>query len=340
MNKTLLLCVAFASTSLVAQQPAATMKATLESVDKIWDRGKHNGFSDIIRFQNLWYCCLREGDANIGGGKIRVLASYDTKTWSPVAMIEEADVDLREPRFCPTKEERLFMVAGGSVYKGAEFKGRRPRVVTSTDGKHWSPPEKALAEGDWLWRAIMSPTEKRYFAVAYNQYPNTGGPKLEPEWSAKLYNSVDAKAWSLTAQFDVKGAPNECTVRILKDGTMMALLKRDNPAVGKKGMIGSAAAPYHEWTWKELPGPVVGPNFVELPDGRLIAGSAGFGSTPGAHMVLFEMTREGLKSILELPSGGDCSYPGMLFHEGVLYVSYHSSHEGKTSVYLARVKVE
>lgn len=338
--KVLILFLTMFAAALVAQQP---IKLTLESSDKIWDRAKHNSTPDLIRYENLFYCCLREADGNASGagdGKVRVLASYDSKTWSPVALVEEAGTDLREPHFCPTKENRLFMTMGGNVYQGTTFTGRRSRVTTSTDAKHWSPVEKSLGEGDWLWRAIPSPSERRYFGVAYNQYPTTGGPKLEAEWTAKLYTSVDQKAWSLTSQFDVKGAPNECTVRILKDGSMMALLKRDNPAVGRKGMIGMAPAPYSSWTWKELNVPLGGPNFIELPDGRLIAGSRGFGKTPGAHMVLFEMKPDGLTPLLELPSGGDCAYPGMVFHEGVLYVAYHSSHEGKTCIYMARVKVE
>ena len=42
---------------------------------------------------------------------------------------------------------------------------------------------------------------------------------------------------------------------------------------------------------------------------------------------------------LKLPSGGDCSYPGLVWHEGVLWVSYYSSHEGRTMIYLARVQL-
>jgi hypothetical protein len=42
---------------------------------------------------------------------------------------------------------------------------------------------------------------------------------------------------------------------------------------------------------------------------------------------------------LTLPSGGDTSYPGMLWHDGLLWLSYYASHEGKTAIYLARVKV-
>jgi hypothetical protein len=43
------------------------------------------------------------------------------------------------------------------------------------------------------------------------------------------------------------------------------------------------------------------------------------------------------KEILRLPSGGDTSYAGMLMYGGYLWISYYSSHEGKTSVYIAKV---
>lgn len=335
-------CLAFLALASLLSSATAQMKATLESSEKIWDQGKHNAFTDLIRFQNLWYCCFREADAHVGGdGKIRVLASYDTKTWSPVALIEEPGCDLRDPKFCPSKDDRLFMVAGGSVYKGTTFMGRRPRVITSTDGKHWSVPNKSLAEGDWLWRAVMHPEDKKYYGVAYNCYPTTGGPKFEKEWSAKLYTSVDSKAWSLASVLNVKGLPNETTVRVLKNGTMMALLRRESPApdVGYRAMIGSAPAPYHEWTWKELNVPVGGPNFIELSDGRLLAASRARGAK-GPCLSLFEMKADSLTPILELPSGGDCSYAGLVEHEGTVYVSYYSSHEGKANIYFARVKIQ
>ena len=46
-----------------------------------------------------------------------------------------------------------------------------------------------------------------------------------------------------------------------------------------------------------------------------------------------------LTELLALPSGGDTSYPGLVWHDDMLWVSYYASHEGKTNVYLARVKV-
>ena len=47
-----------------------------------------------------------------------------------------------------------------------------------------------------------------------------------------------------------------------------------------------------------------------------------------------------LTEVLTLPSGGDTSYPGLVWHDGLLWVSYYSSHEGKTSIYLAKVAFE
>lgn len=41
---------------------------------------------------------------------------------------------------------------------------------------------------------------------------------------------------------------------------------------------------------------------------------------------------------LVLPSAGDTSYPGLVRSGGELLVSYYSSHEGRTAVYLATLE--
>jgi len=40
-----------------------------------------------------------------------------------------------------------------------------------------------------------------------------------------------------------------------------------------------------------------------------------------------------------LAFGGDTSYAGLVLHDGLLWVSYYSLHEGKTSIYLAKVQL-
>jgi hypothetical protein len=42
-----------------------------------------------------------------------------------------------------------------------------------------------------------------------------------------------------------------------------------------------------------------------------------------------------MTEMLTLPSGGDTSYAGMVWHENQLWISYYSSHGNKSSIYLA-----
>jgi len=335
MKRLLFLTLLSLATHLSAQE-----QAQIVSVQKIYDKGKHNAFTDLTRFKNLFFCAFREADDHVGSdGKIRIMISSTGETWVDYAEIAEKGTDLRDPKLEVTPDgKRLYLLCGGSIYGGTkDLKGRRPRYSTSTDGKVWTPPQKLLAEGDWLWRCMVNPADQKMYGVSYNTYPTTGGPKPEAEWSLKSYTSTDGSVWQLSSIMQVPGQPNETTMRFLKDGTALALVRRE--AADKRGYIGTAAAPYREWKWTPLPTVVQGQNFIQLPDGSLIAGSRGVGATPGAHMVLFKMTPTSLEPLIELPSGGDCSYPGMVFHGGHLWVSYYSSHEGKASIYIAKLRL-
>lgn len=323
-----------ASASLLhAQAPAA---AEMVHVEKIWDKAPHNGFTDLTRFQNLFYLCFREGPSgDKGEGVIRILISATGKTWVDQGTIAEAGTDLRDPKLIVTPEnKRLYLLCTGV----SATAGRQSRYATTLDGKVWTPLQKLLAKGDTLWRVTINPADKRFYGISYNIHPNSGGPAPEKEWSLKGYASTDGSVWQLSSILSVPGQPAETTLRFLKDGRALALVSRQGG--DRKGVIGTASAPYRDWTWAATGLPLGGPNFIELPDGRLIAGSRGFGATPGPHMVLLGMTPTSLAPILELPSGGDCSYPGLYWHDDLLHVTYYSSHEGKAAIYYAQVRVK
>ncbi len=320
------------SLTILAQQPQAEIVTT----QKIWDQGKHNSSTDLIRWKNLFVCALRESDdaAGFGDGTVRVLISSSGTTWVEQAVVSEKGVDFRDPKLSAANDDLLVMNMGGSIYNGTKvLAGRQPRVATSTDVKYWTPPVKLLAPGDWLWRSTWNELEKKFFGASFNCHPNTGGPKFEAEWSLRLFSSLDAKIWQLAAPLNVTGQPNETTVRFKPDGTAVALVRRD--AAGHKGMIGIAKPPYREWTWTTIPFPLGGPNFIVLPDGSMVAGTRVVGPRVG----LFKMTDTTFEPLIALPSGGDCGGPGLVWDKGMLHVTYHSSHEGKTSIYYSKVKL-
>ena len=303
----------------------------LLSTEMIWDKGDHNAFTDLIRYKGRWICTFRESEAHVGGdGKIRVLESNDSKKWASAALIAETGTDLRDPKLSIARDGRLMIVAGGSIYDGTKvLKGRQPRVMFSMDARQWTAPLRILAEGEWLWRVTWR--NGHAYGVSYTT------PADKQNWIVTLFDSPDGIAWSKLTQLDVPGKPNETTVRFLKNGDMMALVRRETPE--NNARIGVSKAPYKEWTWTSAHHAIGGPNFIQLPDGRLIASGRDYRERPtyftGAG---FLSVADGYKPELRFPSGGDTSYAGMVWYKGLLWMTYYSSHEGKGKIYLAKVK--
>jgi hypothetical protein len=312
----------------------------LLSVKRIWDAGPHNAFADLIRFQDRWYCTFRESEGHVGGdGKIRVLVSADGDAWESAALLEEKGIDLRDPKLSLTPDGRLMIVAGGSVYNGTpDIKGMQPRVAFSSDGRTWTPTQRVLGQWEWLWRVTWH--EGRAYGVSYTStWRMPAGVRPGPEFgngTLRLVVSDDGVNYSTITALDVPDRANETTLRFLKSGELMALARREGG--NQRGWIGLSRTPYREWTWHEIGHRLGGPNFIELPDGSLWAGSRG--QTPqGAKTVLARLTRDSYQPVLTFPSGGDTSYPGLVWHNDLLWMSYYSSHEGKTSIYLAKIKL-
>ena len=187
-------------------QPAAS--PTIVSVTRIWDGGAHNAFTDLIRWRDRWYCTFREGDAHVGGdGRIRVLVSTDGERWTSAALVGETGIDLRDPKLSITPDDRLMIVAGGSVYEGKRYLGRQPRVMFSRDGTTWSDPERVLEEGDWLWRVTWH--DGRAYGASYKTLP---GPSAES--ALTLVSSADGRTFDRIASLSVPGMPNETTLRL------------------------------------------------------------------------------------------------------------------------------
>jgi hypothetical protein len=328
MKLSRLLFVTLFITTLTA--PAFTQDTPeLVSVNKIWDQGDHNAFTDLIRFNDTWYCVFREASGHVkGNGCIRVIASTDGESWTSRALLQQDGIDLRDPKICLTPDNRLMITMGGSLYQDGKLLGRRPRVSLSNDGTTWFDPTPICRDGDWLWRTTWHGDAA--YGVTYS-----GPVEEKEEWTLTLMQSKDGLDWTTLTELPVTGKPNETTLRFRPDGTMLALIRREGDS--RNAWFGSSRAPYTEWQFKELDWAIGGPNFILLPDGRMVG--AGRKYVPDVRMALGPLTPETYTPVLELPSGGDTSYPGLVWYDGLLWVSYYASHEGKTSIYFAKVKL-
>ncbi len=310
----------------------------LVSVKKIWDAAPHNAFTDLTRFGEKWFCTFRESQGHVGGnGKIRVLTSADGERWDSATLLSEEGIDLRDPKFSITPDGQLMLVLGGSVYESKKLKERQPRVVFSKDGHTWTAPQRVLDKGDWLWRVTWH--KGRAYGISYS---NANKATPTNEWVITLVASDDGVAFRPVVTFALPGRPNESTLRFLPNDDCIALVRREGlpPNLGNNALIGTSPPPYRDWRWHTAGMSVGGPNFLILPSGSMIASGRQYNpKATGPKTFVGRMTLESVKAELILPSGGDCSYAGMVWHEGLLWTSYYSTHEGKTAIYLAKIRL-
>ena len=309
-------------------------------VRKIWDAARHNAFTDLIRFDGRWFATFREGERHVHGadGKIRVIVSDDAETWDSAVLMAEEGVDLRDPKLSVMPDGRLMVVMGGSVYENEELVTRRPRVAFSDDGRTWTPPTPVLSDGEWLWRVTWH--EGRAYGVSYNIFD-------DDTWTLTLVRSDDGLRYETVTRLDIPGGPNETTLRFLPDDTMIALVRRERD--DRHAWIGTSRPPYTDWTWRDAGHRIGGPNFIILPDGRMWAAGRRYREEGVYETVLARFSPERYDPVLALPTHSDpartgtgyvdTSYPGLVWHDGLLWMTYYSGRAGRASIYLAKIRL-
>ncbi|MEV4495984.1 exo-alpha-sialidase [Micromonospora arborensis] len=308
----------------MTSSPTRRLSAEVTAVRRIGDSAPHSAFTDLVRYAGTWFCAFREARTHLSDdGVIRVLTSADGRTWTSAATIHQAGADLRDPRFVPRPDGRLQLLAAAAI--GETSKTFQTVTWISADGYDWGDPTPVGEPGVWVWRAAWH--DDAMYGVGYA----TRAPRF-----ARLYRSadgVDLEPWVPTL-FE-GGYPNESGLVFDPDGTAFCLLRRDGD--DGSAQLGRARPPYREWRWSDLGVQVGGPALLRLPDGSLLAGVRLLDGAVRTAICAVDPERGELTELVALPSGGDTSYPGLVWHDDLLWVSYYSSHEERTCVYLAEV---
>lgn len=309
---------------------AATLSAgdaKLVDAKRIWDMAPHNAFTDLIRYHDRWYCVFREGQAHVSpDGALRVITSKDGDKWESAALIASPTSDLRDAKITVTPSRQL-MLSGAEALHDKSVHTHQSLSWFSDNGSDWSPGHKIGDPDFWLWRTTWH--KGTAYAIGYGCRDNQ---------FVRLYKSGDGKKFeTLVPTLYDAGYPNETSMVFLDDDTCYCLLRRDGNPVN--GLLGVSHPPYTQWEWKDVGAQIGGPHMIRLPDGRFVAAVRLYDGKTRTSVCFIDPATGKLTESLSLPSGGDTSYAGLVWHDNLLWVSYYSSHEVKTSIYLARVQL-
>lgn len=299
------------------------------TVTRIGDGAPHNAFTSLVRYREEWYCAFRQGAAHTSGdGKVQIRRSANGSEWKDFALVQppHRDFSLYDPKLCVTPQRRLMLtVAAWSGQKTERFEGTWVRFHEGTD---WTPWSQISDRDWWFWRPTWH--DGSAYVMAYRPHDKA---------FARLLTSTDGVRFQpLVDRLLERHFPGEASLLFLPNDRCLCVVRRER---GQNATLGASKAPYREWTWNDLPVFIGGPAIARLPDERVVV--AGRFTQGGKHTAVarldIDTDKVTLTPLFRLTSGGDCGYPGLVWHENRLWISYYSSHEEKTAVYVATARL-
>lgn len=292
------------------------------SVTKLVANGKHNAFTALVKWKHQYWLAFRQAGAhNSADGEIVILRSSDAQDWQEARRVNILPDD-RDPQIVAT-DKRLFLY--DPALKGEELTSF---VTYTDDGQNWSEPAAVYQPRYILWKPLVN--DGTFYATAHLK-SNDGKAR-----DVHLIRSPDGVKWEKISLIRGGNWESETTIFFEPSGQLTAFLRQKYGS--PRSSILTAKPPFTEWS--------------------ATPGNVGYGGhsihTMGGVNYFFSRASKGQESITmiytyadgkmtpycELPSGGDCSYAEAVPLGKEMLVSYYSSHEGSTNIYLARVPLK
>lgn len=304
----------------------------------------HNAFTDLFRYRGRYYLAFRscrDGHAVAGTARVVILSSEDAEDWTEAFSFTVAGRDPRDPHFIEFKGS-LFVYTGTWLVpedgQPLNLNDHLGYAVWTEDGKDWKAPR--LLEGTYghyLWRAAVYGERAYLCGRRRSVFESEIESEREPlTIESAMLESDDGLVWRFRAFF-AEEYGDETAVLFEQDGSILAIV-RDGE--GKRARVCRSAPPWEAWSRTPLDRNVGGPLLARWGD-RYLVGGRKQNADREPRMALYWLVDDELVEVAELPSGGDCSYPGFVqLDEDRALLSYYSSHEGPTSIYLTELRLQ
>ena len=324
---------------------------TLDSVRRVFDDGNHNAFTDLCRFRGHLYLTFRncpDGHMLFTSSRIIVMRSDNGGDWKQVHSFSVPHRDVRDPHFM-VFNERLFVYSGTwwvdpQDSHNRDINDHLGTCCWSDDGLAWQGPTLLNGtHGYYIWRAAahagvayLNGRRHRDFMVVADRRERDD---LMESW---LMRSQDGFNWTPQGLMQPHGG-DETAFVFEDDGCILAVAR----GMGQRpAQVCRSRAPYTAWSRTDLDRHVGGPLLARWGTRYLVGGRKTVDKNRPL-TTLYWLENDTLHEIMELPSGGDNSYPGFVeLSPTRALISYYSSHEGSgtslapSSIYLAELSLQ
>ncbi len=343
-----LLLISLFLTPIYGKDPALP-SVSVTDVNTVYEIGPHNAFTDMTWFKGKIYLAFRncpDGHMVHPTSRIIILASTNGDDWKEVYTFSVRDRDTRDPHFVVFRDE-LFLYTGTWYCGEARPKDRNMNQmlgfgVKTSDGDVWTRPfELKGTYGHYVWRGATD--SKSVYLCARRRRGFMEIPNLQRHdelVESRILRSNDGVSFKDVGHFQLKYG-DETSFQFRENGEIQAVSRQGG---NRNAQLISLTKPYNDPKVIDLGRYIGGPLLFYFDDHILVSGRNIRDGRVYTNVSVLQNNR--LYDLVDLPSSGDCSYPGMVaLCPGCILVSWYSSHlktndgRSKTAIFTAKINI-
>jgi hypothetical protein len=262
----------------------------------IYDDGRHNAFTSMVKWRDRYWVTFRNGTHHRShDGRVLIMSSADLEHWSEPTVAIDTPADDRDPKLV-VWQDRLF-VATNSVTRAFEDETHLDGKIHMTemhtsmsqtaDGVVWETPWVATEPFHFIWW-MRAHNFSSFPAMEAGKEGNDGclyaterkakqvvedGVQKNDYYSAFL-QSADGRSWQRISMISTERMASEVAFDFLADGRAVGFVRHD---LDHYPEIKVAKPPYTVWeTVIDFPFKCNGPSLDLVGDTLVISGRAFF----------------------------------------------------------------
>lgn len=292
----------------------------------IWKGDTHAAFTTLVYYNNYLYCAFRNANqhADTDGkdnGKICIIRSKDGDEWESFLTVKVSDYDLRDPQLSVTPSGELLLLTEKVQYKEGHAVNRNTAVTFIKEDCSFTPISSIHFDTYNNWNWIWNIEWIDGIAYGFCYIPFFG-----------LVKSEDGINYELVEKIHLDGNPSEASVAKLDKNHLLAIVRRDSLAA-----LGIYNLTDKQWRWKNCDEMIGCPKIIKAKRNFLVVGRSykyGLQTT----LYKFSKNKQELVPIERIQGDKDCSYPGIVYKNRKLCISYHKGDAKSSNIYLTSLK--
>lgn len=292
----------------------------------IWKGDSHAAFTALVEYQDTLYCAFRNANmhADISGndcGVIKIIRSGNGEKWEDYLTFTESGYDLRDPQLSVTPVGEMMLLTEKVKYENGKAITRNTCVSFIKSKRQYTPLQSVTFDVSQNWNWIWNVEWIDGVAYGFCYAPFFG-----------MVKSSDGINYDLVDIINLQRNPSEGSIAKLNSNHYLAVVRTDGVAY-----LGIYDVNEGKWRWKDCDEMIACPKVINYKNKVYVVGRSYIGGLKTS-VYKFNKRNKELRCLVRLSGGKDCSYPGLVYHDGKLYVSYYKGDGSSSDIYLATIK--